>query len=49
MTGVSIDVGDFVYRPLFGDVPPLNADAMISADAIRAMRAAESRELEAAL
>lgn len=49
LTGGSIDVGDFVYRPLFGDVPPLNADAMISADAIRAMRAAESRELEAAL
>lgn len=48
LTGETIDVGDFVYRPLFGDVPPLNADAMISADAIRVMRASHSRELEPA-
>ncbi|MFJ2994447.1 DUF3331 domain-containing protein [Pandoraea sp. NPDC087047] len=49
LTNETIDAGDFVYRPLFGDVPPLNADAMISAEAIRAMREAESRELEPAL
>lgn len=35
LTGAPIDVGDFVYRPLFGDIPPLNADAMISAESIR--------------
>ncbi|SUA91013.1 Domain of uncharacterised function (DUF3331) [Pandoraea pulmonicola] len=46
LTGETIDVGDFVYRPLFGDIPPLNADAMILASPIRAMR---ERELEPAL
>ncbi|WP_084663159.1 DUF3331 domain-containing protein [Pandoraea faecigallinarum] len=49
LTNEAIDVGDFVYRPLFGDIPPLNADAMISAEAIRAMRESENRELEPAL
>ena len=49
LTGESINVGDFVNRPLSGDVPPLNADAMISAQCIRAMRESGSRELEPAL
>ena len=48
LTGETIDVGDFVYRPLFGDVPPLNVDAMILAEPIRAMRESSSRELEPA-
>ncbi|QBC30130.1 hypothetical protein DRB87_00455 [Pandoraea sp. XY-2] len=48
LTGEAIDVGDFVYRPLFGDVPPLNVDAMILAEPIRAMRESSSRELEPA-
>jgi len=49
LTNETIDVGDFVYRPLFGDIPPLNADAMISAEAIRVMREVENREPEPAL
>lgn len=34
LTGRPIQIGDSIYRPLLGDMPPLNADAMISATSI---------------